>query len=129
VHVGAAGAVQVHPVPAIETRLRPGGAVSVTVTVPLVGPAVAAFDTVTLYVAPVCPRVKFPVCVLLMLSTGEGDTIRDHSSDTATGAPFALYATTYHPSSWPVGNAGDTVIWVFAVYGLLYTCCVALVYT
>src|SRR5436190_527972 len=37
----------VHPVPAIDTSVSPVGAVSVTVTVPLVGPAPAAFDTVT----------------------------------------------------------------------------------
>jgi hypothetical protein len=37
---------QVHPVPAIDTRDSPEGAVSVTVTVPLVDP-VPVFDTVT----------------------------------------------------------------------------------
>jgi hypothetical protein len=53
----------VHPVPAIDTSVRPAGTVSVTVTTPLVGPVPVAFDTVTLYVAPGCPCVKFPVCV------------------------------------------------------------------
>ena len=38
---------QVHPGPDIETSVRPVGAISVTVTVPLAGPALAAFDTVT----------------------------------------------------------------------------------
>ena len=37
----------VHPVPIIETSVSPDGAVSVTVTVPLLGPALAPFDTVT----------------------------------------------------------------------------------
>jgi hypothetical protein len=45
----------VHPVPAIETRVIPVGIVSVIVTVPLVGPAPVVFDTVTLYVTPLCP--------------------------------------------------------------------------
>ena len=67
VHVFVA---QVHPVPAIDTNVSPEGTVSVTVTVPLVGPAPAAFDTVTVYVAFCCPCVKFPECVLVMLSAG-----------------------------------------------------------
>ena len=50
----------VHPVPAIDTSVIPDGTVSVTVTVPLVGPAPVAFDTVTVYVAPFCPCVKLP---------------------------------------------------------------------
>jgi hypothetical protein len=57
----------VHPVPAIDTRVIPVGAFSVTVTVPLVGPAPFAFDTVRLYVAPFCPWMKLPTCVLVML--------------------------------------------------------------
>jgi hypothetical protein len=36
-----------HPVPAIDTSVSPDGNVSVTVTVPLVEPALAPFDTVT----------------------------------------------------------------------------------
>jgi hypothetical protein len=44
--------------------------VSVTVTVPLVVSAPTAFDTSTVYVAPCCPCVKLPLCVLVMLSTG-----------------------------------------------------------
>jgi hypothetical protein len=35
------------PVPLIETNVSPAGTVSVTVTVPLLDPALAAFDTVT----------------------------------------------------------------------------------
>ena len=62
-------AAHAHPVPAIDTKLKPDGIVSVTVTVPLV-PAEAPFDTVIVYVAPACPCVKFPACVLLMLTTG-----------------------------------------------------------
>jgi hypothetical protein len=38
---------QVHPVPAIDTNARPAGTVSLTVTVPLVGPAPAALLTTT----------------------------------------------------------------------------------
>jgi hypothetical protein len=61
---------QVHPVPAMDTSVRPVGIVSVTVTVPFVGPALAPFDTVTVYVAPLCPCVKFPVCVFVIPNTG-----------------------------------------------------------
>jgi hypothetical protein len=63
-------AAHVHPVPAIDTNDKPEGAVSVTVTVPLVGPAVALLLTANVYVAPVCPCVKFPVWLLAILSTG-----------------------------------------------------------
>jgi hypothetical protein len=57
----------VHPVPAIDTSVIPVGTVSVTVTVPAVGPAPVAFDTVRVYAAPFCPCVKLPLCVLAML--------------------------------------------------------------
>src|SRR5437773_1490314 len=63
--------MQVHPDPDIEDSVRPDGTVSVTVTVPLVAPAPAPFDTVTVYVAPDCPTLKFPVCVLVLFSAGE----------------------------------------------------------
>jgi hypothetical protein len=59
VQVGSTVQFHVAP-PFIDTRVRPVGIVSVTVTVPLVG-AVPVFDTVTPYVAPVCPCVKSPV--------------------------------------------------------------------
>jgi hypothetical protein len=39
--------VQVHPDPAMDTSVSPDGSVSVTVTVPLVGPALAPLDTVS----------------------------------------------------------------------------------
>ena len=60
----------IHPVPVIDTNVSPAGAVSTTVTMPVVGPAEALLETVTVYVAPVCPWRKFPVWVLLMLRTG-----------------------------------------------------------
>ena len=41
-------AAQVQPVPVMDVRVRPAGTVSVTVTVPLVGPAVALLETTTL---------------------------------------------------------------------------------
>ena len=62
-------ATHVHPAPTIDTKLKPDGTVSVTVTVALVAPAPAALLTVTVY-APACPCVKFPVCILLIFSTG-----------------------------------------------------------
>ena len=39
--------VQVQPVPAMDTSVKPDGTVSVTVTIPLVDAAPAALDTVT----------------------------------------------------------------------------------
>jgi hypothetical protein len=38
---------QLQPVPAIETSVKPEGIVSVTVTVPVLGPAAGPFETVT----------------------------------------------------------------------------------
>jgi drug/metabolite transporter superfamily protein YnfA len=61
--------VHVQPVPVIFVTVKPEGGFSATVTVPLVGPPVAEFETVTVYVAPVCPCVKFPVCDFVMEST------------------------------------------------------------
>jgi hypothetical protein len=59
-----------HPLPDIDTNVSPDGTVSVTVTVPLVGPAPAALDTTTVYTAPVCPCVKLPLCSFVMDSEG-----------------------------------------------------------
>jgi hypothetical protein len=63
----------VHPVPLSPVKVKPVGGVSVTVTVePSVGPTVAAdeFDTVTVYVSPVSPWRKLPVCVFVIERTG-----------------------------------------------------------
>ncbi|MGA9571970.1 MAG: hypothetical protein WBS17_17965, partial [Candidatus Acidiferrales bacterium] len=62
--------VQVQPVPAIESSDKPAGKKSHTNTCPLVAAAPAALDTVTVYVAPDCPNVKLPVCVIVMPSVG-----------------------------------------------------------
>jgi hypothetical protein len=64
----------VHPVPAIDTNVSPVGTVSVTVTMPLVGFAPVAFDTVTLYVVPLSPCVKFPVWPFAILNIGGFET-------------------------------------------------------
>jgi hypothetical protein len=61
--------VHVQPVPDSPVTVNPDGGFSVIVTVPLVGPPLGAADTVTVYVAPVCPCVKFPVCDFAMAST------------------------------------------------------------
>jgi hypothetical protein len=60
----------VHPVPDIDTSVISKGTASVTVTVPLVGLAPVAFDTVTVYTAPVCACMKFPIWLFTMLNTG-----------------------------------------------------------
>src|SRR5207249_413059 len=66
---GPAGAVQDQPVPAIAVAVRPAGTVSVTVTAPLLAPS-PLLCTVILYVAPVCPCVKFPLCVFVIVKSG-----------------------------------------------------------
>lgn len=58
------------PVPDNDTSVSPGATVSVTVTVPLVGAAFAAFVTVIVYVAFCCPMAKLPVWKVAMLSVG-----------------------------------------------------------
>jgi hypothetical protein len=60
----------VHPVPLIDTSVSPDGTASVTITGPLVGTALAVFDTVTVYAAPFCPCAKLPVWLFHILSTG-----------------------------------------------------------
>src|ERR1700730_17881274 len=68
-----AGCVHVQPLPAIAVAVNPVGTVSATVTVPLVT-AVPEFFTVMVYVAPVCPCVKFPVCDLVIVKSGAVET-------------------------------------------------------
>ena len=58
----------------IDAAVRPVGKVSDTDTCPVVA-AVPALLTVMVYV-PVCPRVKFPVCVFVIVRSGkEGATV------------------------------------------------------
>ena len=60
---------QFQPVPLMAVTLRPAGALSVTVTVPLVDPADAMLPTAIMYV-PLAPAVKVTLCVFEMVSTG-----------------------------------------------------------
>jgi hypothetical protein len=62
--------VQAQLVPAIAVTVSPppDGGISLTVTVPLVAPALAPFDTFAVYVAPCWPCVKFPVCDFVITS-------------------------------------------------------------
>ena len=61
--------VQLQFVPEIAVAVSPVGRVSVIVTVPVVE-AVPLFLTVIVYVAPVCPWLKLPVCVLVTVRSG-----------------------------------------------------------
>jgi hypothetical protein len=64
--------VQVHPVPVMAVGtggLTTLGSVSTTVTVPDVGPNPTLLIVIT-HCAPVWPRVKVPVCVLVMAVSG-----------------------------------------------------------
>src|SRR5258706_5910454 len=54
-----AGWLHVQPVPPIAVAVRPEGSVSLTVTVPLVGPP-PLLRTLSPYVAPNCPCVNVP---------------------------------------------------------------------
>jgi hypothetical protein len=63
-------AAHAQPVPAMDTSVNPAGIVSATVIVPLVGPAFAPFDTVTVYVAFCCPCVKFPAWLFVIANAG-----------------------------------------------------------
>src|SRR5579883_2264436 len=62
--------VQVQPEPESPTGIRPEPGVSITVTVPPVGPALAALATVSVYVALLCPCVNGSVCAEVMVSDG-----------------------------------------------------------
>ena len=59
-------------VPEIAVAVRPAGTVSVTVTVPLLDP-VPPLLTEMVYVAPVCPWLKFPLWLLAMAKSGVPD--------------------------------------------------------
>ena len=66
------GTRHVQPVPDAAVAIRPAGRLSVTVTVPKLGPTVAAFETTMLYV-PDWPAVKAPVCDLVIERLGDGN--------------------------------------------------------
>lgn len=84
-------AAHAQPVPAMDTSVNPAGIVSVTVMVPLVGPAFAPFDTVTVYVAFCWPCVKFPVCVFVIANAG--GIALPAAKVTITGVKVPLIAT------------------------------------
>src|ERR1035441_8728378 len=84
---------QVHPVPAIDTNARPEGTVSLTVTVPLVGPAPAALLTTTEYALPACPCGKLPLWLLAMPNMaggGAGPSLCAASSAATPRGPSAI---------------------------------------
>ena len=60
---------QSHPVPLIAVGVKLGGSESVTFTIPTVGP-LPTLLAVMVYVAPLCPWVKLPLCVLLIVRSG-----------------------------------------------------------
>ena len=66
---------QIHPLPLKPVKVNPTGAVSVTVTSPVVAPAVALL-TVILYSAPIWPCVKLPTWLLVMVRSGYGVRLR-----------------------------------------------------
>jgi hypothetical protein len=61
VQVTVGPTVQVHPSPAAAVAVSAVGRVSLTVTIPLVDPAVLAFETARMKV-PVWPGTKLPEC-------------------------------------------------------------------
>src|SRR2546427_10076361 len=60
---------QVQPVPLMAVAVKPVGSVSATVTVPLVE-ALPLLVTVMVYCAPVCPCLKLPTWVFVMVRSG-----------------------------------------------------------
>lgn len=96
--------MQFQPAPDIDTRVKPEGRVSVTVTAPIVGPAFAAFETVTVYVAFCWPWVKLPVWVLLMLRIGP---VLVSEKMAGLETPGALAVTVYDPTVLLAVKAGD----------------------
>src|SRR5437867_6908055 len=60
---------QVQPVPLMTVAVKRVGSVSATVTVPLVE-ALPLLVTVMVYCAPVCPCVKLPTWVFVMVRSG-----------------------------------------------------------
>ena len=63
--------MQLHPVPLIPVAVSPLGSESATVTVPTEGDPPALVTTM-LYVAPVCPCMKFPMWVFEIVRSGPG---------------------------------------------------------
>src|SRR5215475_4367741 len=59
----ALGSVQVHPAPPHDVGVNPAGGMSVTVTVPIVGP-ISTFATVIMNESPTSPGRKIDECVL-----------------------------------------------------------------
>src|SRR5262245_23049907 len=53
----------------MNVGIRPAGTDSVTVTVPLVGAAPTLLATIE-YVAPTCPRLKFPTWLFVIVMSG-----------------------------------------------------------
>ena len=66
-HVNVAS-VQLQPDPLIAVAVSPVGSVSVTLTVPVVATP-PLLVTLMVYVAPVCPCVKFPMCVFVIVKS------------------------------------------------------------
>jgi hypothetical protein len=99
----------VHPVPAIETSVSPVGTVSVTVTVPLVIPALGWLDTVTVYTAFDCPRVKLPLWVFAILSADAVPALTIQVPN-ATGFVAPLAFETRAVTRWAPANAGKKLI-------------------
>jgi len=68
---GPEGCVQLQFVPLIPVIVSPDGGASLTVTVfPAVFAALPLFVTVTVYVAPLCPCAKSPLCVFVIVRSG-----------------------------------------------------------
>jgi len=70
--------VQVQPVPLIAVAVNPVGSVSVTVTVPVVE-VDPLFVTVMVYCAPVCPCVKLPTWLFVIVRSGWEIVVRSSS--------------------------------------------------
>jgi hypothetical protein len=109
--------VHVQPDPAIDTSVKPAGTVSLTVTTPLVGTAPAWFDSVNVYVAPIWPKVKLPVCVFVTARTGVVNVVCNTGNVTPAivmlpfrGAPVLLGETEYCIVPEPAPGTGEVTV-------------------
>jgi len=117
VHVTVAS-VHVQPVPEIAVAVNPLGTVSTTEIVPLVAVA-PLLVTVSVYVLPVLPAIKFPVCALATVRFAAAAAAKKFatSSDPHPVA-WSYPAVTAYPASPPVSDVDDPAVLLLHIDGV-----------
>ncbi len=91
--------LQVQPVPDMPVIVRPAGGVSVIVTCPMVA-ATLVLLMFTVYWTPICPCVKLPTWLLLIVSVG---TVVTDPVEIKRIVPLGtLHPGSPQSASWPV---------------------------